>query len=106
MEFRLLGPMEVLAGDERVELTGAKRRALVALLAVRPGQARPRDGIAEQLWDGDPPPGAANTVKAHVFQLRKVLGADVLETTPAGYALAVGRADVDATRFEDAVRSS
>ena len=106
MELRVLGPMEVYINGAVAELTGARRRALVAMLGVRPGQALSREEIAEALWDGRPPPSAASTVKGYVSKIRTVLGDDALRTTPAGYAFQLARPDVDATRFEDAVRRS
>jgi DNA-binding SARP family transcriptional activator len=106
MQVQLLGPMEIHNGGPIDDLTGAKRRALVAMLAIRPGQVLARETIAEELWDGMPPQSAVSTVKGYVSKIRKVLGNDVLRTAPAGYLLDLERNDVDATRFEDAVRWS
>jgi DNA-binding SARP family transcriptional activator len=37
IEVRLLGPLEVHGPEGRVQFTGARRRAVFALLALRPG---------------------------------------------------------------------
>ena len=38
LEIRLLGPFEVVAGGRPVEVSGSKRRGLLALLALRSGR--------------------------------------------------------------------
>src|SRR5215210_7041111 len=38
MEFRILGPLEVLDGDRALELTGQRQRSLLALLLLHANQ--------------------------------------------------------------------
>ena len=38
MEFRILGPLEVVEGDRQIPLGGRKPRALLAMLILRRGQ--------------------------------------------------------------------
>ena len=47
-----------------------------------------------------PPPTAATSLQNAVSQLRKALGAEVVETRAPGYALNAEKDDVDARRFE------
>ena len=42
VEFRLLGPLEVLADGRPVRVPGAAERALLAVLLLTPGRAVPR----------------------------------------------------------------
>ena len=56
MEFRLLGPMEVLDGDTPVVLGGPKQRALLARLLVSPNRTVAVDRLVDDLW-GEPAPG-------------------------------------------------
>ena len=42
MQFRLLGPVEVGDGHERIDLGGAKQRALLALLLLNANRTVPR----------------------------------------------------------------
>ncbi|MCA1694212.1 MAG: helix-turn-helix domain-containing protein, partial [Actinobacteria bacterium] len=107
MEFRILGPLEVVDGDAAVEISGAKVRALLALLLLHPGQVVSTDRLLEGLWGDSPPATAANTLQTHVSHLRKALSrrpagdnGQVVVTRPPGYVLAVDRAQTDAGRFE------
>ena len=70
MEFRLLGPVEVLRGGSVVSIGGAKTKALLALLLLRANEVVPRDVLLEALW----PERAASTghsLDVQVSRLRK-----------------------------------
>ena len=58
MEFRLLGPVEVVGESGAVALGGPKQRALLAELFLRRGSAVPRERLVDALW-GDEPPASA-----------------------------------------------
>ena len=83
----LLGPVSV---DDDGALEPRDRLALAAL-AVRRGQVVHRDELADALWGDDPPSTADKQVQICVSHLRKVLGADAIETTSGGYRLAARR---------------
>ena len=101
IEFRVLGPIEVIRDGSPVALGGPRQRVLLALLLVDAPRPVPIDRLADELWHGDPPDGAATTLRAYLSKLRSVLGADAAITSSgAGYALEVAGDDVDATRFE------
>ena len=98
--IRLLGPFEALLGERPADMSGPKRRALVALLALRGGRVVAVDSIVDAVWgDEDLPADPANAVQHHVTRLRKALGPDALVVSPEGYALR--GAEVDALRFEE-----
>jgi DNA-binding SARP family transcriptional activator len=48
LDFRILGPFEVLDGDRLVVLGGPKQRALVAVLLLRGGEADGLSGPSER----------------------------------------------------------
>ncbi len=108
MEFRILGPFEVVGPEGRVELRGAKRRGLLALLLVHAGQRLSVDHIVDALWEGSSSPGAYGTVQTYVSQLRRVLSdPDArLLTRHGGYALEVASDCLDSTRFVHLVRDA
>jgi len=93
MEFRLLGPLEALEGGRALPLGGPRPKALLARLLLEPNHVIPAERLIDDLWTGQPPPGVRTTLQAYVSRLRKLLGADTIETRGPGYAL-------DATRFE------
>jgi predicted ATPase/DNA-binding SARP family transcriptional activator len=101
VEFRILGPVQVVRGGREVALGGPRRRAVLALLLVAAGRVVPAERLAEEVWGGSPPPGAAGTLRAHVSRLRKLLRPDAaLLTQGGGYALAAEPGQLDADRFE------
>jgi len=103
-EFRILGPLEVAAAGGSLEVSGPKERAVLAVLAARPGEVSSADRITDALWGDSPPRSSAKVVQNLVLRLRRVVGADVIETRPGGYRLRVGPDDVDACRFDRLVR--
>lgn len=51
----------------------------------------PAEQLAEQLWEGSLPPGAAGTLRSHVSRVRALTGPDAaLFARGGGYALAAG----------------
>ena len=96
MEFRILGPLEVVDDGRAVDLGGPKQRALLALLLLHANEVVSPDVLADALWEGQPPPAAAKTLQAYVSRLRKALGRDVLETRGHGYLLRVAQGELDA----------
>ena len=104
MEFRILGPLEVVDEGMSIPLGGARQRAVLALLLTRPNQVVSTDRLIDDLWGTEQPRTAANTVQYYVSQLRKLLGADRIETRPPGYAMLVEEGELDLERFETLVQ--
>ena len=70
----MLGSVEVRDGAGcLVEVSGARLRALLALLALRPGQVAGVGYLIDELWESHPPDGAANALQALVSRLRRPL---------------------------------
>lgn len=107
MEFRILGSMDVVVGDRRVELPSGRARALLALLILEVGRPIAAERLIDELWGERPPATAATVVQGLVSRLRKALepnrpkGApgEILETMGSGYRLAIDTSAVDAHKF-------
>jgi DNA-binding SARP family transcriptional activator/ABC-type oligopeptide transport system substrate-binding subunit len=105
VEFRVLGPLQVLSADGReLPLGGAKQRATLAMLLLRRNEVVTSDQLMDGLWGDSPPPTAGATLKTYVSRLRRVLTEDGegtrLVTQPLGYRLGVGPGELDLERFE------
>jgi DNA-binding SARP family transcriptional activator len=100
VEFRILGPLEVVADGVGIALGGQKQRALLALLLLGRGDVVSTDRLVEELWGEAAPRTAHTSLQNFVSQLRKVLGSDVLETRAPGYRLRISPDQLDAARFE------
>jgi DNA-binding SARP family transcriptional activator/streptogramin lyase len=106
MEFRILGPVEVVDGGRVVPLGPSRQRALLALLLLHANDVVSRDRLIDDLWGERAPETAAASLHTYVSQLRKVLeagnGAEprVLVTRAPGYVIEVDPERVDLKRFE------
>jgi DNA-binding SARP family transcriptional activator/Flp pilus assembly protein TadD len=108
MKLGVLGPILVIdeAGSE-ITVRAARQRVLLAALLVHPNLMVPVDELAEIVWDGAPPGGAAQTVRAYVMRLRRAVGPEVaahIITRDPGYLCRVNEDELDVTRFEASVR--
>jgi DNA-binding SARP family transcriptional activator/class 3 adenylate cyclase/alpha-beta hydrolase superfamily lysophospholipase len=103
MDFRLLGPLEVLDGDAPLRIAAGKQRALLALLLLNANRTVARDRIIDELWGEHVPESAQKMVQIHVSQLRKELPESRLRTRAPGYILQVGDDELDLARFEKLV---
>jgi len=105
-DFRILGPLEVSDETGPLLLGGQKQRAVLALLLLDPGRVVSVDRLIDALW-GEQPPRTANTsLQNFISQLRKTLGADVLETKAPGYRMRVRPGELDVDRFRLEVESA
>jgi DNA-binding SARP family transcriptional activator len=102
MEYRILGPLEALDGEEKLSLGGVRQRAVLAFLLLHRNEALTRDVIVDELWGEDAPPTAAKVLQNCVSALRKVLpgGTETLRTIGGAYALQVEPDELDSDRFE------
>jgi DNA-binding SARP family transcriptional activator/pimeloyl-ACP methyl ester carboxylesterase len=103
VEFGVLGPLEVTAGDRPLGLAGARTRAVLALLLVHANQVVSSDRLIEELWSGQPADKATDSLQVRLSELRRALRsvgeADRLVTRPPGYLLRVAPGELDALRF-------
>ncbi len=98
VEIRILGPFEVLHGGRPANVTGSKRHALLALLALHSGRVVAVETLVDALWGVDLPAAPRNALQHHVARIRAVLGPKAIVASADGYVLP--DASVDALRFE------
>ena len=103
VRFRILGPVEVWAGQSWSGISAPKWRSLLATLLLNPGQAVSTDRLISELWGDQPPDKPSNLVSIYVLRLRRLLDdpeGRVLTTRAPGYQLLLEPGDLDAGRFE------
>ena len=102
MDYRILGPLELVDGAAPLPLTGGRQRALLALLLIHRNEVVSAERLIDALWGGTPPPSAPKALQNAVLQVRRALrdGAAALRTEPGGYVLRVAPGELDADRFE------
>src|SRR5580700_5044338 len=107
MRFRLLGPLEVRAGEDWQGIGAPKWRSVLAALLINAGQIVPADFLISEVWGDAPPETAGNLISIYVLRLRRLLGetdSGLLVTRAPGYQLRLAPADTDAQLFEAMVR--
>jgi len=104
MEFRVLGPLEVVGEQGPISLGGPKQRVVLAHLILRAGTLVPAERLIDEIWGEEPPETARNTLQTYVYRLRKLLGDGRIEAQGGGYLLRATPEEVDSDRFETLVR--
>ncbi len=107
VRFRLLGPLEIRAGEDWRGIGAPKWRSLLATLLIHPGQIVSADTLISEVWGDAPPARAANLISIYVLRLRRLMEDEdsrLLVTRAPGYQLLLTSSDTDALVFEAMVR--
>jgi DNA-binding SARP family transcriptional activator len=108
MEFRVLGPIEALTGEELWDIGRPRQQAVLAVLLVNANQVVPIGRLIDRVWGQHPPASARNVLYGHIGRLRTMLArADavepdsVLRRRSGGYLLTVDPSKVDLHQFRE-----
>src|SRR2546425_9878123 len=66
MEFRILGPLDVLAEGQALDLGGQKQRALLAVLLLEANRVVSADRLIDALWEDERPETAGKALQVYV----------------------------------------
>lgn len=101
LEYRILGPVEVVTEHGPVRLGGLRQRATLAILLLNANRVVSVERLADDLYTGAAPVTAVTQVQRQVSELRKLLGPEAaIETRPPGYVMRISSEQLDLTRFE------
>ncbi|MEV4508573.1 BTAD domain-containing putative transcriptional regulator [Dactylosporangium sp. NPDC049525] len=101
MRVRMLGPVDVTDGDAVRQVSGLRRKAVLAVLGLSAGRVVSVEHLVDVVWSGAPPATAANTLQSHISHLRTVLGRrEAVVARPPGYLLALDGEATDVQRAE------
>ncbi|GGP38843.1 hypothetical protein GCM10010278_14300 [Streptomyces melanogenes] len=102
----MLGPLEVVSGDQRVPLGGTKQRATLGYLLLQANQVVPTSRLLSALWQADNTPVTARKILQNaVWGLRGILaeggagGAAELVTRAPGYLIRTDPDQIDLNVF-------
>ncbi|QJU55787.1 BTAD domain-containing putative transcriptional regulator [Herbiconiux sp. KACC 21604] len=95
IRIQLFGPVRVRRGREHLLLGGVFRRAIVARLALTPGEPVTTAELVEELW-GAPPSAAVSSLRAQVSRLRQGELGGLIVGGRGGYLLDPAGAEIDA----------
>ena len=104
LDFRILGPLEVVGEEGPIRLGGPKQRAALAILLLNANRVVSVERLADELYAGRPPATAVTQVQRQISELRTVLGSSSrIDTRAPGYVIHVSPDQLDLTRFEQRV---
>ncbi|TCC55100.1 NACHT domain-containing protein [Kribbella pittospori] len=99
MEFRILGPLEIVVDGRPVPTPAPRLCTLLTTLLLRPHRVVPVGELIDRLWAGETlPANPTSSIHTYVRRLRAIVGSHVLQTSPGGYLLAAEAADLVAFR--------
>jgi len=99
MEFRLLGPVEVVISKDPV-IVAARQQIVLALLLLNARHVVSVARIIDALWGDKPPRTARSQVQIVISSLRRLLGDHVIVTQLPGYVIKTPSASIDLACFE------
>src|SRR6266536_5462653 len=105
MRVRLLGPVDVVDGGDIRPVSGLRREAVLATLALHAGQVVGTGRLVDAVW-GETAPAALNTLQSHISYLRTVLGKPAIVARAPGYPLDLGDDGTDVLLAERLHRRS
>jgi DNA-binding SARP family transcriptional activator len=73
VEFRILGPLELVEDGRQVALAGGRQRKVLVPLLVHAGEVVSTDRLIDGLWGERPPASAAKVLQNAISQLRRSL---------------------------------
>lgn len=106
MEFKILGPLEMAVGPERLALGGARQQIVVATLLLSANRVVTMDRLLEAMYGEDLPPTSRSQAQISISQLRHLFAAHstpTISTHPQGYIMQVISGQLDSQRFEELV---
>ncbi len=107
IRIRLLGAVDVAGDRAGPSLSGPRRKAVLAVLALQAGEVVSTSRLIDVVWGDRAPRTAANTLQSHVSYLRRVIdGKGTIRAQPPGYLLDLGQYAVDAVVAERLIRQA
>jgi DNA-binding SARP family transcriptional activator len=106
VEFGVLGPLEVRAGNTTLPVRGTHRRRALGVLIAHANEVVSVDWLVEAIWPERRPRTAHSSLHNMIFELRCVLGRRHLQWMPPGYMLKLAPMQLDSWRFEELQRQA
>jgi DNA-binding SARP family transcriptional activator len=110
VDFRILGPVEIAAGSNRLDLGGARQEIVLATLLLSANKVVTMDRLLDAMYGEDLPPTARAQVQISISSLRRVFAPHsdepVIATHRQGYVIKVESGRLDSERFAELVAAA
>jgi DNA-binding SARP family transcriptional activator/predicted negative regulator of RcsB-dependent stress response len=109
-KFRILGPLEISVGGERLDLGGSRQQIVIATLLLNAGRLVTTDRLLEAIYGEDLPPTSRSQAQISISSLRRVFGkhdrTGIISTSSQGYIIHLEPGELDAEQFEGLVTAA
>jgi DNA-binding SARP family transcriptional activator len=108
VDFRVLGPVELISDGESIPITAGRNEIVLAMLLLEAGRVVSVQRLVDALWAEDPPSTARSQVQICISMLRKLLTGSgaVLLTRPAGYLVQLPDDSLDLWRYRRLIKAA
>jgi DNA-binding SARP family transcriptional activator/tetratricopeptide (TPR) repeat protein len=111
IEFKILGPAELLTADGRSVTVAPQLWCVLVSLLLAPNVSVATDVLIDRLWGDTPPPKAKTTIRSYVWRIDRALSRAACQTSyigrqTGGYVLNVDPHAVDLHLFRSLKRQS
>jgi DNA-binding SARP family transcriptional activator len=100
VEFKLLGPMEVISDGTPVAIRAYRQESVLALLLLEANHVVSVDRLVDGVWGDTPPRTAKNQVHITISALRQLVGPALIATRPPGYLIRISPEACDLTLYQ------
>lgn len=104
MEYRILGPLEVVVGAQRLDLGAPRQQVVLSCLLLEANRMVTIGRLTDAIYGEDLPSTSRAQVQICISSLRRLFaangGPDVIATHPQGYTLRVAEGQLDSQNFE------
>jgi DNA-binding SARP family transcriptional activator/tetratricopeptide (TPR) repeat protein len=110
VEFRILGPLEVVADAGRLELGGARQHIVLAVLLLNSNNVVSMDRLVEAIYGEDLPPTSRAQAQISISSLRRIFATHghegIITTHDHSYVIKVECGQLDSLRFEELITAA
>lgn len=105
LSVRLLGSVDLCFDGRAASVSGLRRKAVLAALALHAGEVVTTGRLIEIVWGDEAPGCAVNTLQSHISYLRRMMGGHgAITARRPGYLLEPRLVAIDALEAEELVR--
>ena len=110
MRVRILGPLEVMIGSERLELGGTRQQIVMATLLLSANRVVTMDRLLKAIYGEDLPPTSRSQAQISISWLRRLFASysrePIIATHKYRYVIQVESGRLDAQQFDDLVAAA
>ena len=110
MKFKILGPLEIVVGSERLELGGTRQEIVVATLLLSANRVVTLDRLLEAIYGEDLPPTSRSQAQISISSLRRLFASRsrdaIISTRAHGYVIQVDSGRLDSQLFDELVAAA